>query len=74
MGDGLLVPGYSVSERRAQRIVFPTARPPLELRDAVFTALHDDLGHQGSDCTTSLVMQRFYWPGIDAYIKDTVHN
>ena len=47
---------------------------PLELRDSVFEALHDDLGHQGRDRTTSLLKQRFYWPGIDAYVKGKVQN
>ena len=47
---------------------------PLELRDSVFEALHDDLGHQGRDRTTSLLKQRFYWPGIDAYVKENVQN
>ena len=42
---------------------------PLELRDSMFEALHDDLGHQGRDRTTSLLKQRLYWPGIDAYVK-----
>ena len=45
---------------------------PLAFRDVVFQALHDDLGHQGRDRTISLVKQRFYWPGIDSYIKERV--
>ena len=47
---------------------------PLELRDSMFEALHDDLGHQGRDWTISLLKQRFYWPGIDAYVKEKVQN
>ena len=47
---------------------------PLEFRDSVFEALHDDLGHQGRDRTISLVKQRFYWPGIDSYVKEKVQN
>ena len=47
---------------------------PLELRDSVFEVLHDDLGHQGRDQTTSLLKQRFYWPGIDAYMKEKIQN
>ena len=38
----------------------------------VFEALHDDLGHQGRDRTMSLIKQRFFWPGMDTYIKNKV--
>ena len=43
-------------------------------RDDVFEALHNDLGHQGGDRTTSLIKQRFFWPGMDTYIKDRVRT
>ena len=45
---------------------------PLTFRDEVFKALHSDLGHQGRDRTTSLIKQRFYWPGIDTFVRDRV--
>ncbi|MCM8885689.1 MAG: DDE-type integrase/transposase/recombinase, partial [Candidatus Thiodiazotropha sp.] len=45
--------------------------PPV-FREDVFQALHNDLGHQGRDRTTSLVKQRFFWPGMDTYIKEKV--
>ena len=41
---------------------------PVELRDEVFTALHDDLGHQGRDRAVSLFKQRFYWPGMESVL------
>ena len=47
---------------------------PLSYRELVFKALHDSLGHQGRDRTTSLVKQRFFWPGIDAYVRDKVQS
>ena len=47
---------------------------PLSQRDVVFRALHDSMGHQGRDRTTSLVKQRFFWPGIDEYISRRVDN
>lgn len=47
---------------------------PEELRSDVFKALHDDLGHQGRDRTTSLFKERFYWPGMGSFIADNVRN
>ena len=47
---------------------------PLPYRDVVFKALHDSLGHQGRDRTTSLVKRRFFGPGIDAYVRDNVQG
>jgi transposase InsO family protein len=47
---------------------------PTHLRDEIFLALHDDLGHQGRDRTTTLFKQRFYWPGMDAWIEEKVHQ
>ena len=41
-------------------------------REDIFEALHDDLGHQGRDRTMSLIKQRFFWPGMDTYIKNKV--
>ena len=45
--------------------------PPV-FREFFFTALHDDLGHQGRDRTMSLVKQRCFWPGMDTFIKNKV--
>ena len=45
---------------------------PPAFREDVFEALHDDLGHQGRDRTMSLIKQRFFWPGMDTYIKNKV--
>ena len=41
-------------------------------REDIFTALLDDLGHQGRDRTMSLVKQRCFLPGMDTYIKNKV--
>ena len=30
------------------------------------------VGHQGRDPITSLLKQHFYWPGIDAFVKEKV--
>ena len=45
---------------------------PLTFWNEIFKALHKDLGHQGRDRTTSLIKQRFCWPGIDSYVRDRV--
>ena len=58
-----------VSNQEFQQLVVP-----LCLRDDIFKALHDDLGHQGRDRTTSLIKQRFFWPGIDSFVKDNVRQ
>ena len=36
--------------------------------------LHDQFGHQGRDRTTSLVKERFFWPGMIKYIEQWVAN
>ena len=47
---------------------------PPGYQDIVFQALHDDLGHQGRDRTTALIKQRFFWPGMDSFIKSKVKS
>lgn len=65
--DGVLYHIGSHSGQKYRQLVLPE-----NLRFDVFQSLHDDLGHQGRDRTTSLFKQRFYWPGMDSYIKDKV--
>lgn len=43
---------------------------PASIHHDVFAALHDDLGHQGRDRSTALFRQRFYWPGMDSFVKE----
>ena len=57
----------SINEQDFQQLVLP----PI-FHQEVFQALHDDLGHQGRDRTTSLFKQRFFWPGMDAFVKESV--
>ena len=45
---------------------------PSSLKDIVFKAYHDDLGHQGRDRTISLLRQRFFWPGMNRFVKEKV--
>ena len=47
---------------------------PSSVRETIFAAYHDDLGHQGRDRTISLIRQRFFWPGMNKYIKEKVQQ
>lgn len=47
---------------------------PSSVRDIVLRALHDDMGHQGRDRTTSLIKARFFWIGMDADISKKVRR
>jgi transposase InsO family protein len=42
---------------------------PLSLRATALRAIHDDLGHLGSERTVSLARSRFYWAYMEADIK-----
>ena len=67
--DGVLYRKAIINEQDFRPLVIP-----LEYRDTIYRALYDDLGHQGRDRITSLVKQRFFWPGIDSYIRDRVRQ
>lgn len=41
---------------------------PTALQGEVLTQLHQQHGHQGVECTTQLVCQRCYWPGMSSDI------
>lgn len=47
---------------------------PESARNTILCALHDDLGHQGRDRTSSLVKERYFWPGMDGDIRRKVQN
>ena len=65
--DGILCLNGNKDEQDHHRIVVPE-----RLREDVFRAYHDDLGHQGRDRTLSLLKSRFYWPGMDQNVSDFV--
>jgi transposase InsO family protein len=67
--EGVLFRYSQYKDQRYKQLVLPDA-----VKDEVFRALHDDLGHQGRDRTTSLFKQRFFWIGMDAYIEDKIRN
>ena len=67
--DDILYRETTISKERVEQLVLPSA-----LKDDIFKAYHDDLGHQGRDRTTSLIRRRFYWPGINQYIRQKVQR
>ena len=67
--DGVLYRQGSFNDVAYLQLILPET-----LRDDVFKALHDDLGYQGRDRTISLFKQRFFWPGMDSYVRNKVIN
>ena len=65
--DGILYRNTTVNGEVVDQLVLPAA-----LRDTIFKAYHDGLGHQGRDRTTSLIRRRFFWPGMMEDIKQKV--
>lgn len=45
---------------------------PEKHKSTVLKELHDEMGHQGVDRTTSLIRDRFYWPYMQREIEDYV--
>ena len=45
---------------------------PEKHKSTVLKELHDEMGHQGVDRTTSLIRERFYWPYMQREIEDYV--
>ena len=37
---------------------------PAKRRQVTIDGCHHDAGHQGRDCTLSLMQERFWWPGM----------
>ena len=69
LSDGILRRKNIINGQDVLQLVLPQ-----KLRYDVFQALHDDLGHQGRDRTLSLVKQRFFWPGMDSFVREQVKN
>lgn len=66
---GVLYRKTSVGGEERFQLLLPEA-----LRSDLLQALHDDLGHQGRDRTTSLFKEKFYWPGMDNSIAEYIRN
>ena len=65
--DGILYRSGIVSNQDFQQLVVP-----ITYRDDIFKSLCSDLGHQGRDRTMSFINQRYFWPGIDAFVAEQV--
>ena len=57
--DGVWYRSTITEDQNMNQIVLPTVHVPT-----VLETLHDDYGHPGKNRTTSLVRERFYWPGM----------
>ena len=42
----------------------------VELRNVVLEAVHDDLGHQGTDRTLNFFLDSVFWVGVWKYVKE----
>ena len=67
--DGVLLRESVQQGQTVKQLVVPES-----LREDMFKAYHDDLGHQGRDRTLSLMKRRLYWPGMDAFICKKVQE
>jgi len=61
--DGIL---YRKSGLKDQTVL------PKKFRKAVYTQLHDDMGHLGAERTIDLARERFYWPYMQSDITHYV--
>ena len=47
---------------------------PKAHRQKAIDGCHQDVGHQGQNRTTSLLLEWFWWPGMTLGVKSTVKN
>ena len=47
---------------------------PRPFRKQALEACHDEVGHLGIERTTSLIKDRFYWPGMEDDIEEYVRT
>ena len=67
MKDQILYRKTTVSGEQYDQLVVP-----MNTKDTILHALHDDMGHQGKHCTSWLVKTRFFWLGMDDDIDERV--
>ena len=47
---------------------------PASLQDALMYAHHDRLGHHSAERTSAALKTTYYWPGLDAAVRDSVNE
>ena len=67
--NGLLYKKCVSNNRETGYLQFVLPRP---FRKQALEACHDEVGHLGIERTTSLIKDRFYWPGMEDDIEEYV--
>ena len=63
-----LVTNSTTGEKHFQLII------PRSHRSMIIRSLHDQMGHQGRDRTTSLIRDRFFWHGLTRDVEDWISS
>ena len=67
--DGVLYKRHSVNGEECNQLVLPD-----KLKETIFSAYHDDLGHKRGDRTTALIKHRFFLPRMNQFIKERIQK
>ena len=67
--NGVLHKSRKIGEKAVNRLCLPSS-----FKLDIFTAYHNDLGHQGKERPLSLLKRRFYWPGMDKDVQNMIHQ
>ena len=67
--NGLLYKGCVTNNRETGYLQFVL---PKLFRKQALEACHDEVGHLGTERTTSLLKDRFYWPKVESDIEEYV--
>lgn len=67
--DDVLYREVTIDGQQQHQLVLPSSYIKIALE-----ALHNEMGHPGKDRTTSLVRERFYWPGMCKDIEEWVQK
>ena len=67
--EGVLYRKSMFEEQECLQLVVPQT-----LRETIFKAYHNELGHQSRDRTISLLKRRLFWPYMDTYIQNKVRQ
>lgn len=65
--NGVLYGETTINCKKIEQLVLQSS-----LAETIFRAYQDDLGHQVRDRKTSMIRRRYFWPGMNTYIKTMV--